>query len=172
MLGGTLCLVGICGSGFVRTYPSGRIPTSSRRKPRRLPQPWSSGARNVVGIAYPLTARAAGRGGRESHLRESNRSPLRGTSLPPRRQRASCRDDFVPPPPRCPMPPSRLAAAAPAMCRGEDSPLAMKRSIRTASTSSGGGVRCHLLLYNSANRPTHQFCSCATDFTVTQIIDN
>jgi len=24
---------------------------------------------------------------------------------------------------------------------------------------SGGGVRHHLLLYNSANRPTHQFCS-------------
>jgi hypothetical protein len=24
---------------------------------------------------------------------------------------------------------------------------------------SGGGVRRHLLLYNSANRPTHQFCS-------------
>jgi hypothetical protein len=27
LLGGTLCLVGICGSGFVCTYPSGRIPT-------------------------------------------------------------------------------------------------------------------------------------------------
>jgi hypothetical protein len=31
LLGGTLCLVGICGSGFVRMYPSGRIPTSSVR---------------------------------------------------------------------------------------------------------------------------------------------
>jgi hypothetical protein len=72
------------------------------------------------------------------------------------------------------------------MCRGEDSPLAMKRSIRTASKSSGGGVRRHLLLYNSANRPTHQFSStiqptdqptnfalCATDFSVkvVQIFD-
>jgi len=61
-----------------------------------------------------------------------------------------------------PHPPSlttRLAAAAPAMCRGEESPLAMKQSIRMASALLGGGVRRHLLLYNSANRPTHQFCS-------------
>jgi len=39
----------------------------------------------------------------------------------------------VHPPPRCPPPPSRLAAATPTMCRGESSPLAMKRSIRTVS---------------------------------------
>ncbi len=143
-----------------------------RRKPRRLPQPWSlfwheercwdRPPPDGAAAAPPpqaIPARAVGRGGRESHLRESDRYPLRGTSLPPRRQRASCRDDSVPPPPRCPPPPSHLATAAPAMCRGEDSPLAMKRSIRTASTSSGSGVRRHLLLYNLANRPTHQFCS-------------
>ncbi len=65
----------------------------------------------------------------------------------------------VHPPPRCPPAPSRLAAATPTMCRGESSPLAMKRSIRTASTSSGGGVHRHLLLYNSANQPTHRICS-------------
>jgi len=41
----------------------------------------------------------------------------------------------------------------------EGSPLAMKQSIRMASVSPGGGVRRHLLLYNSANQPTHQFCS-------------
>ncbi len=27
LLVGTLCLVGICGSGFVQMYPSGKIPT-------------------------------------------------------------------------------------------------------------------------------------------------
>ncbi len=27
LFAGTLCLVGICGSGFVCTYPSGTIPT-------------------------------------------------------------------------------------------------------------------------------------------------
>jgi hypothetical protein len=59
------------------------------------------------------------------------------------------------------------------MCRGEYYPLAMKRSIRTASRSSGGGVCRHLLLYNSANRPTTNFALCATDFSVTveQIFD-
>jgi len=63
--------------------------------------------------------------------------------------------------PTAPLPPAPLA---PRRSRanhvpGESSPLAMKRSIRTASASSGSGVRRHLLLYNSANRPTHQFCS-------------
>jgi hypothetical protein len=64
-------------------------------------------------------------------------------------------------PPRCRCPPvsSRLATATPTMCRGEGSPLAMKQSIRMASASSGGGIHDHLLLYNSANQPTHQICS-------------
>ena len=35
-----------------------------------------------------------------------------------------------------------------------------QRSVDAArDLSSGGGVHRHLLLYNSANRPTHQFCS-------------
>ena len=35
-----------------------------------------------------------------------------------------------------------------------------QRSIDAArDLSSGSGVRRHLLLYNTANRPTHQFCS-------------
>ena len=55
--------------------------------------------------------------------------------------------------PIAPRPSLRLAGAAPTMCRGEGSPLAMKQLIRTTcSMSSGGGVRRHLLLYNSANR--------------------
>jgi hypothetical protein len=55
------------------------------------------------------------------------------------------------------MPRQFRSPAAP--MRGEDSPMAMKQSIRTASALSGGDVRPHLLLYNSANQPTHQFCS-------------
>ena len=67
---------------------------SSRRKPRRLPQTWRLFWREErcwdrpppdgAAAAPPpqaIPARAAGRGGRESHLRESDRSPLRGTSL-------------------------------------------------------------------------------------------
>ena len=87
-----------------------------------------------------IPARAAGRGGRGSHLCESDRSPPRWTSLPPRRQRASCRDDSRSPAAPVSPAPSRLAAATPTMCRGEGSPLAMKQSIRTASALSSSSV--------------------------------
>jgi len=95
----------------------------------------------------------------------NNRSSLCRTSLPPRRQRASCRDDSVHPPPHCPPAPLRLAAAVRTMCRGEGSPQAMKQAIKTASASSGDGIHHHLLLYNSANQPTHQFCSLCNRFS-------
>ena len=102
--------------------------------------------------------RAVGRAGWGSHFRKSDRSPLCGTSLPPRRQRASCHKDLRSPAallPPAPLAPFRSCAD---LVPEEGSPLSMKQSIRMASVSLGGGVRRHLFLYNSANRPTHQFC--------------
>jgi hypothetical protein len=58
-----------------------------------------------------IPAKSAERGGQGSHLCESDRSPPRGTSLPPRRQRESCRDDS-----RSPAAPLSHAPLAP--CRG------------------------------------------------------
>jgi len=79
---------------------------SSRRKPLRLPWPWHilwckgpcwdhPPPDGAAAMPKPpaIPARAAGRGGRGSHLRESDQSPPHGTSLPPRKQRASCCDD-------------------------------------------------------------------------------
>jgi len=58
-----------------------------------------------------IPAKAAERGGQGSHLREIDQSPPRGTSLPPRRQRESCRDDS--------RSPAALLSHAPlASCRG------------------------------------------------------
>ena len=54
-----------------------------------------------------IPARAARRGGRESHLCESNQSPLHRTSLPPRKQRALCHNDSLSP--AAPLPPGPLA---------------------------------------------------------------
>ncbi len=76
--------------------------------------------------------------------REDNAATME--SVVPRQFAFACR-------PIAPRPSLRLAGAALTMCSGEGSPLAMKRLIRTTcSASSGGGVRRHLLLYNSANR--------------------
>jgi hypothetical protein len=78
----------------------------------------SSGAMNIVGITPPdgtvaalppqaIPARAVGRGGWGSYLCESDRFPLCGTSLPPRRQRALCCNDSRSP--DAPLPPGPLA---------------------------------------------------------------
>ena len=58
-----------------------------------------------------IPTRVVGRGGWGSHLCESNRSPLRGTSLPPRRQRESYLDNLRSP--AAPLSPGPLET-----CRG------------------------------------------------------
>ena len=58
-----------------------------------------------------IPSKAAERGGQGSHLRESDQSPPRGTSLPPRRQRESCHDDLH-------SPAAPLSHASLAPCRG------------------------------------------------------
>ena len=134
-------MVPLLARGTLLGSPQPQRRRQRRRRHRRSPQSRRrEEAREAIfvkGIDLPRAGHCCLPGGRESHAA------------------TIC----VHLPPHCPTPPSRLAAATPTMCRGEGSPLAMKRSIRTASASSGGGVRRHLLLYNSADRPTHQFCS-------------
>ncbi len=103
----------------------------------------SSGMRNIVGIAPSPNGAATA-------------PPLQAI---PRRQRASCPGDSHLPATTLPPAPLTPCHSRADHVPGEGSPLAMKRSIRKASASSDSGVRHHLLLYNSANQPTHQFCS-------------
>ena len=145
---------------------------SSRRKPRRLPRPWRVFWRKEHCWDHPpLTAppprrrrRRSPRGRRgeeagEAIFVKAIDLPRAGHHCLPGGRESRAATIRVHPLPCCPTPPSRLVAATPTMCRGEGSPLAMKQSIRTASASSCGGVHRHILLYNSADRPTHQFCS-------------
>jgi len=147
---------------------------SLRRKPRHLPWPW-----HLFWLEEHCWDHPPPRRRRWCRHRRRRRSPRRrrreeareaifvkSINLPraghhclPGGRESRAVTIHVHPPPCCPTPPLRLAAATPTMCRGEGSPLAIKQSIRTASTLLGGGVHRHLLLYNLAGRPTHQFCS-------------
>ena len=127
---------------------------SSRRKPRRLPRPWRVFWRKEHCWDHPPPTappprrrrRRSPRGRRgeeagEAIFVKAIDLPRAGHHCLPGGRERRAATIRVHPPPRCPPPPSRLAPAnTPTMCRGEGSLLAMKQSIRTASTLSSSSV--------------------------------
>jgi len=134
---------GVCHGCGASSGSIGMIPPPQRRR--------------CSAAAAAIPARAAGRGGRGSHLCESDRSSLRGTSLPPRRQRESYLDDSRSP--AAPLSPGPLAP-----CRGH----AAHRSGRPARRRAA----LYATIFSSMIQPTGQptnFSLCATDFSVTAV---